>query len=75
MFVIRNDHTVIFGINIDRPTKELREILCKDAKGLADKAKVMIRRVRQKSIAKLRKETNNVSKDSLKRIEDAVSSV
>ena len=75
MFVIGNDNTVIFGITIDRPSKELRENLCKDAKGLADKAKVMIRRVRQTSIAKLRKETNNVSKDSLKRIEDAVSIV
>jgi ribosome recycling factor len=51
----------------------MRERLMKDAKTFADKAKVTIRRNRSQSIAKLRKESPNLGKDSLKRIEDAVS--
>lgn len=55
-----------------RPSKELRERLARDAKQHAEKAKIVIRRIRQKAISSLRKNDEPISKDSLKRIEELV---
>ena len=52
--------------------KELREKMVKQAKVYAEKAKVGIRKVRQKAITDIRKE--NVSEDTTRKIENHVSS-
>lgn len=56
-----------------RVTKELRESLVKLAKVNADKAKVGIRKARQKGISDVRKRKGTVSEDSIHRIEKHVS--
>lgn len=57
-----------------RPSKEYREELVKVAKAHAVKSKVSARRVREKAISTMRKK-KSISKDSIRRIEDKVSSV
>ena len=56
-----------------RVTKELRERLVKLAKVNAEKAKVGIRKARQKGISDVRKRKGTVSEDSIHRIEKHVS--
>ena len=56
-----------------RITKELRESLVKLAKANAEKAKVGIRKARQKGISDVRKRKGTVSEDSVHRIEKHVS--
>lgn len=56
-----------------RPSKELRDKLVKDAKVYAEKAKTVLRHVRQRSISDVRKKGKGISSDSVKRIEDSVS--
>ena len=57
---------------IVRPSKELRDKLAKVAKEHAEKAKIILRRTRQKAISGVRKNKDGVSKDSIARIEDLV---
>ena len=54
-------------------TKELREKLVKMAKSHAERTKVGIRRVRQKSISEARRSKDDVSEDTVYRIEKHVS--
>ena len=56
-----------------RMTKELRERLVKLAKVNAEKAKVGIRKARQKGVSDVRKRKGTVSEDSIYRIEKHVS--
>ena len=56
-----------------RMTKELRERVVKLAKVNAEKAKVGIRKARQKGISDVRKRKGTVSEDSIHRIEKHVS--
>ena len=55
-----------------RMTKELRESLVKQAKVHAEKAKVGIRKVRQKGISEARRSKDSVSKDTIHRVENHV---
>ena len=55
-----------------RMSRELRERMAKQAKAHAEKAKVGIRKARQKAVSDVRKE--NVSEDATRKIEKHVSS-
>ena len=55
----------------NRMSKELRETMVKQAKVHAEKAKVGVRRARQKAISDIRKES--VSEDTTRKVEKHVS--
>lgn len=54
-------------------TGELRESLAKLAKNHAEKAKVGVRKARQKGMADLKKTSSSVSEDTVRRLEKYVS--
>ena len=64
---------LLFCLQTDRPSKELRDRLAKVAKEHAEKAKIGIRRTRQKAVSSIRKNKEGVSKDSIARIVEMVS--
>ena len=59
--------------NFYRPSKEARDNLCKEAKKSADNAKTRVRRVRQMAITGLRKQKDEISKDTMNKLENVVS--
>lgn len=54
-------------------TGELRESLVKLAKSHAEKAKIGVRKARQKGMADLKKTSSSVSEDTVRRLEKYVS--
>lgn len=54
-------------------TGELRESLAKLAKSHAEKAKIGVRKARQKGMSDLKKASNSVSEDTVRRLEKYVS--
>ena len=64
-------YVVIFQPNDYRMTRELRENLVKLAKSHAEKAKVGVRKARQKGISDLKRK-DSVSEDTVHRLEKFV---
>lgn len=59
----------------ERPSKELRDKLTKEAKGYADKAKVSLKGVREESLKTLKKRGSGARLpiDTMRRMENTVS--
>ncbi|XP_077987067.1 ribosome-recycling factor, mitochondrial-like [Glandiceps talaboti] len=68
------DGTII-NVPIPKVTKEHRESLAKNAKGMCDKTKVNLRNVRSKVMADIKKHKDHSSKDTLRLLEKQVQQI